>query len=344
MVNQQRKPRGAGKLPSSLRCRFAEGENALPDPVLLVQAFAASASTAAFVVWLLAWPWNAPHRWRSTLGYLLGMASAMAVACRLLMVRPHWPPRVDQDRFLFVLLPSLFCVEMTAAFHMRPLLIWSLRLLLAGGVAPILLYGSVYVSDSAGPGTRRWTPYQAVLVFFMLGLALSTVWRLLSKLQRQTQSQVVPLAVALSCLGAAATVALSGYASIAGVGVALAAAVTGCALAARISRNSPDLDTAVSLSVVGLFALVVVGRYFGNLDLGHAVALLFAPLLSWLPEWSPLNRLGSTGRGVSRLVLTTVPIAVVLALAYQQFVRDSTRFAPTSSSEPSLQDYLDFGK
>lgn len=316
----------------------------MSDPILFARAFAAGVVTAAFVAWLLRWPWSVPHRRRTSLGYLLGMASATVVACRLLMVRPHWPPRVDQDRFLFVVLPSLFCVELAATLPMRPLLVWSLRFLLAGAAAPILLYGSVYVADSAGPGTRKWMPFQAVLVFFVLELALFIVWRLLAKLQQQTQSQVVPLAVALSCLGAAATVALSGYASIAGIGIALAAAVTGCTLAARMPRSSPHLDAVISLSAVGLFALVVVGHYFGNLTLGHAVALLVSPLLGWLPEWLPLQRLGSMGRGVSRLVLTTVPIAVVLALAYQQFVRDSARFAPSSRNEPSLQDYLDFGK
>jgi hypothetical protein len=37
------------------------------------------------------------------------------------------------------------------------------------------------------------------------------------------------------------------------------------------------------------------------------------------------------------------PVVAALALAQQQFVKDSTRTSP-GSKEPTLQDYMDFGK
>lgn len=316
----------------------------MPDPLLLAQAFAASALTAAVAVLIFGWPWRASHRRRTSLGLMLGMGGAIAVACLLLTIRPHLPPREDRDRLLLVLLPALFVVETLAALGMRPSFVCPLRLLVAASAAPILLYDSVYVADVAGPGTRQWTPSQAALVFIALGAVLSALWCLLAWLVRRTESRAVPLSVALSCLGSAATVMLSGYASAAGIGVALAAALTGSTLAMLVLSPRPNLNGVLALGVVGLFALLVVGRYFGELSLGHAVTLLLAPLLCWLPEMPYVNRLGSHGRDVVRVALTTVPIALALTLAYQQFVRDLARSAPASIGEPSLQDYLDFGK
>lgn len=316
----------------------------MPDPLLLAQAFAASTLTAAVVVLIFGWPWRASPGRRTSLGVVLGMSGAIAIACWLLTMRPHWPPREDRDRLLLVLLPALFAVETLAALGLRPSFVWPLRLLVAANAAPILLYGSVYVADVGGPGTRKWTPSQAALVFIELGVVLSTVWGLLTWLVRRTESRAVPLSVALSCLGTAAMVALSGYASAAGIGFALAAALAGSTLAALFLAPRPYLNSVVALGVVGLFALLVVGHFFGELALGHAVALLLAPLLCWLPELPYLNRLGTHWRGLARVALTSVPIALTLTLAYQQFVRDSARSAPDSRGEPSLQDYLDFGK
>ena len=36
--------------------------------------------------------------------------------------------------------------------------------------------------------------------------------------------------------------------------------------------------------MVGLFSLLVIGHFFGELTTAHAILLLFAPLLGWLPE------------------------------------------------------------
>jgi len=45
-----------------------------------------------------------------------------------------------------------------------------------------------------------------------------------------------------------------------------------------------------------------------------------------------------------RVLLTAAPVGIALLLAQQRFVADSNRPASPGSPEPSLQDYLDFGK
>jgi len=151
------------------------------------------------------------------------------------------------------------------------------------------------------------------------------------------------LAVALACAGAAVAVMLSGYASGGQIGLALAGAMVG-ALIASLALSAPfDAYGVLSLGVFGLFALLVIGRFFGQLTTSYAILLFAAPLLCWLPELPYVRRLAPQLRGLLGVILTAAPVAVVLILAQQKFAAESTQTSP-GSQEPSLQDYLDFGK
>ena len=93
--------------------------------------------------------------------------------------------------------------------------------------------------------------------------------------------------------------------------------------------------------MVGLFAVVVIGHFFGELTWHQAALLFFAPLLCWLTALPYLRRLGPRRRGLAQVAL--VPVAVAMAQARQKLVEDS-RPPAGGSGEPSLQDYMDFGK
>jgi hypothetical protein len=86
-----------------------------------------------------------------------------------------------------------------------------------------------------------------------------------------------------------------------------------------------------------------MGRFFGELTTVNAGLLFFGLLLCWLPELPYVRRLGPRLRGLLRIVLVAVPVAVALALAQQKFAADSGESAP-GSKEPSIQDYMDFSK
>ena len=136
---------------------------------------------------------------------------------------------------------------------------------------------------------------------------------------------------------------LSGYASAGQIGLPLAASLTGALAAALVLPRPPEVGGVLSFGVVGLFALLVIGHFFGQLATNHAVLLFFGTLLCWLPELPYLRRLRPRWRGLVRIVLVAVPVAVAVTLAQQKFVADSNRTAP-GSQEPSLQDYLNFEK
>jgi hypothetical protein len=282
-----------------------------------------------------------------------------AIGCWGLGIRPHWPPREDQDRLLLFLFPLLIGVELVATIPARRRwLAWLPRLVVAVGAAPVLLHNSIYLTDLAGPGSREWTPAQTGLILGGLAVGLLGVWGLLALLARRTcrssnhdagerepraGGRSIALAVAVACAGAAVTVMLSGYASGGQLGLPLAAALAGVLLASLALSYPPNVEGILSLGVVGLFAVLLIGRFFGTLTDGNAALLFFGLLLCWVPEAKYIRRLGPRPRSVLRVVAVALPVFAALTLAQQKFAGDSTKIAP-DSREPSLQDYEAFGK
>src|SRR5215471_13747611 len=100
----------------------------MPDPILILQSMAAAAVTDAVVVLLARWPRQTFSPARGSAACVLGVGVGVLFGCWWLGIRPHWPPREDQDRLLLILLPAIVVVEFVAAFLVRaPYLAWLLR-------------------------------------------------------------------------------------------------------------------------------------------------------------------------------------------------------------------------
>jgi hypothetical protein len=128
--------------------------------------------------------------------------------------------------------------------------------------------------------------------------------------------------------------------------LALAAALVGATAASFALPRSTDLTGVLGLGIVGLFALVVVGYFFGSLSTVNAAVLFFAPLLCWLPELPYLRRAWSWLRGLVRVVVVAAPVVAVvaiLALSQQKPERDSDNPSPGSVGV-TRDDYLNIGK
>lgn len=313
------------------------------DTIRVLQALSISVGVAAAIVMLFGWPWRAPHRVRARIGGVLGVGGGIYAGCWRLGVSPNWPPREDQDRLLFVLFPSVIVVEAVVAFAARPRwLPWLLRMAVAGSAAPILLYGSSYISEPAGPGSREWTPFQTGLILGGLAAMLAAVWGALGLLVKRSACRSVPVVLAIVCAGASVTVMLSGYASGGQIGLMISAALLGAVIASLVLAGTPEMNSVVSLGVVGLFALLVVGRFFGQLSTANAAVLFGAPLLAWGAELPVVRRGGWVVHSVARVILPAIAVAVALLLARQQFLADAARTA--GSNDPAADDYMNFEK
>src|SRR5207248_11321830 len=103
----------------------------------------------------------------------------------------------------------------------------------------------------------------------------------------------------------------------------LAGALVGTLVASLVMKGTLPLDGLLGLGVVGLFALIVIGRFFGELTWANAALLFFAPLLCWLTELPLVSRVKPRLRALACVVLTAVPVAIAFELAQQKFVEDS---------------------
>lgn len=333
----------------------------MPDPILILKGMSAAAILAAAILLVISFS-QRPHPARLTLGWVLGVAAGFGAGCWVLGLVPHWPPAEDRDRFLGLVLPAVCLVEALAAFPQVPSwLAWSLRTLVSIGVGRVLLHGSVYLTDLAGPGTRQWTVGWSWVVLGGIGLGLLGVWGSLGTLARRRTGRFVPAALAMACAAAGVAVMLSGYATGGQLGLPLAAALGGATLASPLSRRSeaataqPGVSPvafgaavgpgSVGVGLVCLVSLLVVGRFFAELTTLHCLLLGTAPLWLVVVEVPLAARLPRWGAACVRLILVSIPLALVLVQAQRTFAERSAEAAPSAgSSEPSLGDYMQLGR
>ncbi len=344
---------------------FAEMENgSLFNGVTLISALASSAVLAAVVLFTFVWPWRAPRTTRLALGWTLGIGLDFAVGCVLLGVQLQWPPVVDQQRFLLILLPAVILIETVGVWERIPRwLIWTIRLILAACVPTILLWGTTYLVDY-GFGLSKWTPTERYFWLTGLVLVLSLVWGLMVLLARRSQDRNVPILLTLVCLGSAVTVMLSGYATAGLMMFPLVAALAGAVLASFFLSGSQPHTGTIGIAVVSLFSLVMLGHFFGTMSLEHALVLVLLPLLGWVGEirwisdrqenqfslkpdapekdFSPSLRWHVRLQSIGALVVVLLSLALVILQSWQQFQHDSQvpSAIPVTTQPPSYLDSL----
>ncbi|MFO0811422.1 MAG: hypothetical protein U0746_22560 [Gemmataceae bacterium] len=308
----------------------------MPDPLLIVGASILAGVVAAFTVLAFGRTLRTPRTGLATAGSALGAGAGILAGAWMLGLAPQFPPIEDRDRFLLIVIPAAVLVEAISAVSGRGR--WLLRFVVAVAVVPVLLHGSSYMTDLSGPNSREWSPTQALAIAFGLGTACLIVLAGVSRAADRAGVASLGLAGAV----AAVAVMLSGYATGGQLGFALAGALAGVVTASLIV-SGPILGGAAGVGVVGLFSLLVIGRFFGNLSTTNAALLFAAPLVGSLMGRARGGRPSPWLWNAGRLSLTLVPAAMALALAVQQFSTNSTRPAADGTG-PSASDYLNFGK
>ncbi len=319
----------------------------MPDPAQILKAATGAAVLAALVCLLFGGASRRPRPGWMAAGGALGVGAAVYVGAWLLKLAPHFPPREDADRFLLILLPAAVGVELMAAVLPRRAawLAWALRLVVAAGAARVLLHDSTYITDSAGPGTREWSPTETWLILGLLAAALSTAWAMLDYQAARNAGRMTVLVLSITSAAAGVVVMLSGYASGGQLGFPLAGALAAVTIVSLAAGEPPNLSGAIGVGLVALFALLCVGRFFGNLTTLNALVIFSAPLLTLVAELLLPTRLGVPLRRFGQALLSIVPLAVVLILAVQKFNADSRRpTTPDASDSATFEDYLNFGK
>jgi hypothetical protein len=257
----------------------------VPDPVAIAWALVAAAAAAAAVALAAtgAARWVAAARLRAV-GWPLALATGLVAGGLMLGIRPTGLPGIDRDRFLLVVLPLAVAVEVALAAVRPPdWLRWIVRLGLAASIAPVLLFGSVFMVAPPPPAGTGWTSLERVLIFGAVALAIATQWAAVVAFDRRRPGLLAPAAVATAAIATGVATILTGYLSAGLLAVVLAAALVGaCIVAALVARAPAEGGLVVALACQA--ATLVSGHFFGALPAWMAAVLLALPALAWLAE------------------------------------------------------------
>lgn len=301
------------------------------DIVLLAKAVQFGALFGAVVLWLAAR--GTPRPWRQSACWSWAIGAGVLAASGAVDQWPHWPPLEDRARFLTLLVPLTLVVETLAATMPSRGIAWIVRLCLTAVVVPILLHHTTYLTNLSGPNSAEWSPSQASIILCGLAALLAVMWIVLSRLQSRTSTAAVLWVLVLDAWATAVVVMLSSYYRGGLLGLGLAGALAGASLASYITQSQSSTSGSLGMSVIGIFAVVLMGRFFGTLSNGLAACLLLAPLLAWTVELPRLRVLPPGRRDTWRLACVAIPLIVVVAIAQRKFTAAST--AHSRPPEPS---------
>jgi hypothetical protein len=214
-------------------------------------------------------------------------------------------------------------------------------LVVAAAAAPILLWGTTYLSDKGIPGTPEWTPAEAALILGGLAVTLAAVWGWLHSLARRAPDPANPLLLSVSCVAGSGAVMYFGYATGGQLGFPLAAALVGATLASLVLAGRPNVQGSVGVGIVGLFALLVVGRFFGKLTTPHAAGLFALPLLAGLRDMLPILRNRPLLRKTVRAGLALTLAGVIVGLVWLRTAQSSQAGGGASSE---FESYMELEK
>lgn len=306
----------------------------MPDFGLMADALCVSALTGGAVLLLVAAFNRGPDRWQQAVGWVAGLAAGVYAGYGTLGEWPRVPALEDRDRLLAVLLPLALLATGAAAWVRSVWLVRLLRWGVAAAAAPILLYRTTYLSDLDGPGSAQWSGGAAAAILLLLAVALAAQWELMAQLERRWSRGMVAAVFVPALLAAGATVMLSGYYRGGLCALPIAGAIAGTIIAAGVLPISGERRSAatvatevgpaadgfvVALGSVGLFAVLVMGRFFGALPSRAMIGLAAAPLFAWAAELPPVRKLPAWGRAVVAITAVVVPLAVIVVRAQLDF-------------------------
>jgi hypothetical protein len=292
----------------------------MPDVVQMLKGTAVGGITTAVLLALFRSRWLRGPSFRASIAEVLSFGAGFYAGCLVLGIQPRSFLREDQDRLLALLLPGTLAVELLIAWRKCPnITAWSLRLLVGLAIVPVLLYGTIYLSDAAGPETREWSTTTLALAIGGGATAFLAELGALAALSRRGTGIAEVAALAIVGAGAGVTIMFSGYASGGQIGLPLSAALVGILIVWLVTSGNPACEGIFTLAITGLFSLIVIGRGFGELSLPHAALLVAAAPTAWVWEMRRLRGIAPWIRAIGQVVTVAVVVAAVVIHAQRKF-------------------------
>ena len=316
----------------------------MPDPILYLKAFIAVVVASAIVLLVLRRVVRDSTDSLAAAAGVLAISAGLVVGYEVLFFSWTWPPANALNRFLMIVLPAALIVELLTAvfdsgFYSRSLTI-VLRVTLYACVGWILLHDSVYLSRVGSDNPDAWTLTQTVAILCGGFGGLIVVWSLLCRLSRRSASCSITLSLAMAVLCAGLATMMAGYIKGGIAAIPLTAGISGVALASQVlttglgDPGKPYLQGAIGIGVIGLFSLLCIGHFFGQLSGLHAIVIFLTPLLCWISEFPGLASTPPLRKFTMHLIAVTIPLAAVLFVAKRDF---DQKMAPLLAGVPSTK-------
>ncbi len=240
----------------------------------------------AVAVWLLVdQPWRLPSHIRGNLAYVAAVFAGFFGATVAHWAVKHawpWPPRESAHFLLMVIVPGALVVQIIAAWPRVPQwLAWLLRGLLIAATPPVLLQALM---------RHQWSAGVAVAICAGLAAGIALVWVMLAWLAQGNPGRGPWLGMLITTAGAGVTLMSSGSITLGEMGLTLAAAVFGSALAGLANRGPQTFATGLPFAFLILASLLIEGRFYASMGTLPGVVLAVAPLTGWVACIPALRR------------------------------------------------------
>ncbi len=262
--------------------------------------------------------------WLSQSGPSLAIATGFVVGYTATYGTPVFPPVESQQWLLTAVLPATLIVSILGAINTVPSPIaWIGRLALALGTPPLLLQSYLRYT---------WSTGQAFTWIASLGVAIATVWALLSRLdakyaQAQTPStRWWPLLLAIVAGGTGIAIMMSGSQTIAQLGLTLAAVLVAVLILPGGSDQRTPRSSPIDIPFAVLVGLWLNGYFYAELLAWHTALLVLASLMPWVGLIPALRNRPPWQNTAIRLIATAIPIIIVIATAAIRFNREMTDY------------------
>ena len=311
----------------------------MPDPfqytMALLDAFAVSFFAIAGA--------RSFPRWRAcrtaNVVEVIAVVAGLVAGYRVLQFEWVWPPSNAINRFLTVILPTAFIVELISGLApvstfsearrlkdagFLSILAMLLRVGLFASIGRVLLHNSVYLSTSPGV-ERMWSATQIYVLLTGGALFLASSWWLLTSLAKRSGPDSVVASVSLSIMTAGISIMLAGYIKGGVAAFPFAASLMGIVAISQFVRpkersdDGRSMQGTIGLGVTALFSFLWIGYFFGQLPAIDAFVIFLAPMLCWVSELSLFRRMNNRRKILLRLAVVAIPLMTQLFFAKEKF-------------------------
>ena len=323
----------------------------MPDPVDYLKALLAAAVASAMIVLALRFVLRRSVDAIAEVVGVLAVSAGLLTGYGVLQFSWVWPPASALSRFLTIVLPTIVSVELLAAAVSAkgqgfrsgcgPDFPEILRFGVCASVGRILLHGSVYLAGPGKGNTDAWTSSQTIAVLCGSMAVLITAWTSLCRLSQRSAPGSISLSLVMAILCAGISTMLAGYIKGGAAAIPLAAALAGTTLASSLLSCCAHQSDArpfcgmIGIGLIGLFSLLCIGRFFGQLSSPTAIVIFLSPLLCWISEIPKLRPNAPWQIGAIRLIAVAIPLAAVLVIAKRDF---DQKMAPLLAAPSEMDD------